>query len=250
MPLQTGPQSVLVDPMGAITMAVDATGTLYLGGFATGIWTLTPGAVELTPRNGATVTSLAAAPDGTLSFVTALDTVETLRPGSSTADPLPFGEIRQRSQIAVAPDGTVYLGDNARNKLLKLVPGAGAPTEVPVQGLEGMGHMAVDADGNVFVSTMGRIVKVGPNSETADPVEGAPADVGGLAVDAAGNLYATDIKAGTVSRLPARGGAWVQLPFSNIKSPTRIDVDRAGNVYVMADIGNFQGRQIVKLAVE
>ena len=96
--MQTGPQSVLVDPMGAITMAVDATGTLYLGGFTTGIWTLTPGAVELTPRNGATVTSLAA-----------------------------------------APDGTVYLGDNARNKLLKLVPGAEAPTEVPVQASRGWG---------------------------------------------------------------------------------------------------------------
>jgi DNA-binding beta-propeller fold protein YncE len=66
--------------------------------------------------------------------------------------------------------------------------------------------------------------------------------VGGLAVDAAGNLYATDVNANTVSRMPAGGGDWVQLPFSGLQSPTHIAVDGDGNVYVV-----HEGRQLVRL---
>lgn len=76
-----------------------------------------------------------------------------------------------------------------------------------------------------------------------------PDNVGGLAVDAGGNLYATDIEADTVSRMPAGGGEWVQLPFSGIQSPTRIAVDDDGNVYVIAAIRE-RGRQIIRLGAE
>ena len=87
---------------------------------------------------------------------------------------------------------------------------------------------------------MGKIVKITKNATTAEPVVGVTDHVGGLAVDAAGNLYATDVKANTVSRMPAGGGDWTQLPFSGLQSPTRITVDRDGNVYVIN-----RGHQIV-----
>lgn len=67
--------------------------------------------------------------------------------------------------------------------------------------------------------------------------------MGGLAVDTAGNLYATDVEADTVSRMPAGGGDWTQLPFTGLQSPTDIAVDRDGNVYV-----RHMGRELVRLA--
>lgn len=133
-------------------------------------------------------------------------------------------------------DGTVYVGDNQHDKLLKLTPGAVAPTELPVAGVSGLGHMVIDADDNLFVSMRGKIVKIRKGATTAEPVAGATDNAGGLAVDAAGNLYATDVKADTVSRMPAGGGDWVQLPFDGLRSPTRIAVDGDGNVYVLAAV--------------
>ena len=241
---------MLFDAMGFTDMAVDAKNTLYLGG-SLGIATVTPGADKPIPleHGGLPVSTLAAAPDGTLYFVTLDNVVESLAPGSTAPDRLPFGELRQRSQIAVGKDGTVYLGDNQQDKLLTLAPGANSPTALPVEGVNGMGHMVVDANDNVFVSVMGKVVKIAKNATTVETVEGAPDNVGGLAVDAGGNLYATDIEAGTVSRMPAGGGEWVQLPFSGIQSPTRIAVDDDGNVYVIAAIRD-RGRQIIRLGAE
>ena len=78
-----------------------------------------------------------------------------------------------------------------------------------------------------------KIVKIAKDAKKAEPVAGAPDKAGGLAVDAAGNLYATDRKAATVSRMPAGGGDWVELPFNGLQSPSAITVDGDGNVYVM-----------------
>lgn len=248
VPLQTGQQTTLpFDAMVVSAMAVDAKNVLYLGG-GLGISTLAPGAAKPTPlklTGYPTVSTLAVAPDGTICFVTLDGLVETIAPGSTTPQALPLGKLEQYGDIAVAHDGTVYLGDGKRNKLLKLAPGATAPTELPVAGVNGPGHMVIDADDNLYVSMMGKVVKIAKNATTAEPVAGVTNRVGGLAVDAAGNLYATDVKASTVSRMPAGGGDWAQLPFTGLQSPTHITVDRDGDVYVIN-----RGRQIVELAAK
>lgn len=248
MPLQAGKQTTLAHGgMRFTAISVDAKNVLYLGGDP-GISTLAPGAAKPIPLKLSgypTVSTLAAAPDGKLYFVTFEGVVETVTPGSTNPEPLPFGKLQQFSEIAVAKDGTVYLGDVQHNKLLKLPPGATAPTELPVAGVNGPGHMVIDADDNLFVSMMGKIVEIAKNATTTEPVTGVTDHVGGLAVDAAGNLYATDVKANTVSRRPAGGGAWAQLPFSGLQSPTDITVDGDGNVYVIN-----QGHQVVRLAAK
>jgi streptogramin lyase len=248
VPLQRGEQTTLVrDPVGLTTVAVDNNNVLYLAG-AAGISTLAPGTAAPIPMNitgSPTVLAMAAAPDGTLYFAGTSGFVETLARGATTPQRLPFGKLQRFSGIAVARDGTVYLADNQRDKLLSLSRGATAPVEMPVTGIDGLGHMVIDADGNLFASMRGHIVTVAANATTPEPVAGAPAHVGGLAVDDAGNLYATDVKANTVSRMPAGGGDWERLPFSGLKSPTDITVDSLGNVYVITALG----RQVLRLAV-
>lgn len=250
VPLQTGQQTALFEAVAVNAMAVDGQNILYLGGVTGGIREFVPGADEPTPLNGVPVTSLAAAPDGTLYFARVDSTIHMLKPGSADPEPLPFGELRRRGQIAVGHDGTVYVGDNENDKLLKLTPGAEQPAEVSVDGVQGFGHMVVDADDTLYFSAMGKIMKLPPNETTAEPVQGAPDRAGALAVDAAGNLYATDNAAGTVSRMPAGGGDWVELPFADIRSPTKIAVDGDGTVYVVADIGQARGLHVIRLAAK
>lgn len=247
VPMQSGQQTVHFEAAGFSSLAADTNGTVYAYG-AFGIATLTPDKLVPLANGSPAVSTLAAGTDGTLYFVTLEHAVEKLSPGSTTPQPLPFGELRQWSDIAVGADGTVYLGDNQNDELLTLAPGADAPTERPIDGLESLGHMVIDHDGNLFASMGGKIVKIAKDSTTAEPVPGASNTVGGLAVDAAGNLYATDRKAGTVSRWPVDGGDWAQLPFHDIQSPGAITVDPTGNVYVIAAQRNT-GSSIIELSV-
>jgi len=233
--LQSGEQTVLFEvPPTSTNMTVGAENTIYFGG-GLGIWALATGADTPTPFNGHSVSTLAAAPDGTLYFVDINGIVQKLAPGSSTPQPLPFDKLRHRSQIAAGPDGAVYLGDNERGKLLKLEPGASSPTELPVEGLNGIGLIAVDTQDNVYATAMGKVMKITGNGAAAEAVEGAPNPPGGLAVDVADNLYATDRKANTVLRRSVDGGDWETVPF-NVENPGHIVVDREGNVFVEAAI--------------
>lgn len=236
VPLQSGQQSTL--PFSSFDyrdMGVDAKNVVYLGGTG-GFATLNAGAdrpTPMKPSGNPLVSTFGVAPDGRLSFVTPDGAVETIAPGSTTPEPLPFGKLTRHGQMAVGTDGSVYVADNQRAKLLKLTPGATAPTELPAEIGNGLGHLVIDADDNLYAVMDQKVVKIAKDAEKAEPVAGASDNVGGLAVDAAGNLYATDRKTGTVSRMPGRGGDWVQLPFQGLQSPSAITVDGDGNVYLM-----------------
>jgi sugar lactone lactonase YvrE len=60
-----------------------------------------------------------------------------------------------------------------------------------------------------------------------------PSTISGLAVDAAGDLFLADRDANRVSEIP-KGGAQRPLAFTNLQSPDHIQLDGAGDVYVLA----------------
>lgn len=250
VPLPAGPQTVLFDAAGFMSMATDGRNTLYLGGIV-GIVSLARSAEKPVPLpfGSYPVSTLRAGPDGTLYFVTVDNKVQALAPGAATAHSLPFETLTRRSQIAVGHDGAVYLADNTRGVLLKLPAGADRPVTLPVNNIDSVGHIVIDADDTLYAVARGRIVKIAKDSDSAEQVAGATENVGGLAVDTAGNLYATDVEAGTVSRMPAEGGDWVELPFSDLQSPTNIAVDSEGNVFIMA-AQKFVGQQVIRLAAD
>jgi gliding motility-associated-like protein len=65
---------------------------------------------------------------------------------------------------------------------------------------------------------------------------------GGVAADAAGNIYVADYGNNAVKKIPAGGGAPITLG-SGFSTPTGVAVDATGNVYV-ADYGNHAVKKI------
>ncbi|AMD56241.1 hypothetical protein ATO49_28610 [Mycolicibacterium fortuitum subsp. fortuitum DSM 46621 = ATCC 6841 = JCM 6387] len=170
VPLQSGEQTTL--PFRGFDyreMGVDAKNVLYLGGTG-GFATLPSGADQpapMRPSGNPVVSTFGVAPDGRLSFVALGGAVETIAPGSTTPEPLPFDKLTKFGQMAVGTDGSVYITDNQRNKLLKLAPGAAAPIELPVEIGNGLGHLVIDADDNLYSARDGKILKIAKDAEEA-----------------------------------------------------------------------------------
>jgi serine/threonine-protein kinase len=79
--------------------------------------------------------------------------------------------------------------------------------------------------------------------QTVLPLAGI-SNPGGVAVDAAGNVYVADTGNNRVVKLAAGSSTQTVLPFTGLNGPHGAAVDNSGNVYV-ADTGN---KRVVKLA--
>ncbi len=141
-------------------------------------------------------------------------------------------------------------------------PGAAAQFEDP-------GALAVDSQGNVLVSDAGNyaIRKISPSGATSTLAgNGSPglvngissaaefAELGGLAVDSAGNVIVVDggnsvirliNPAGVVSTLAGSLAGYVDGPAATAEfyAPTSLAIDSAGNIEV-ADFGNQRVRTV------
>ena len=131
--------------------------------------------------------------------------------------------------------------------VVKSAPGSDTPTVLPFTGVDGMGGMAVDAAGNLYVGegNAERVLKLaaGASEPTVLPFN----DIEGLtdvAVDSGGTVYAVDAKHKRVLRLAPGSDTATALPFTGLEHPVRVAVDSAQNVYVL------DGRKVLKLAAE
>ncbi|HKF49534.1 MAG TPA: choice-of-anchor Q domain-containing protein [Terracidiphilus sp.] len=160
---------------------------------------------------------------------------------------VPFG-------VAVDGAGDVFVSDNFSGTVSEIVAvnGQVSSTSTIVQiasGFNAPAGLALDAAGDLFVAetnngAIREIVAVGgtvsPSSTIvtfggpSDPTFFAPAAV---AVDAAGNVYVTDVAYGTLSEILASGGtitpsSLVVTLAGDLKGPFGVAVDAAGDVFV------------------
>jgi DNA-binding beta-propeller fold protein YncE len=104
---------------------------------------------------------------------------------------------------------------------------------LPVTGLTYPYSLAADKDGNLYVRDTDHVLKLAAGSKdlTVLPFSDA-ADIRGIAVDGAGNVYATELETNRVLKLAAGSNEPTPLPFTGLVNPYRVAVDNDGNVYV------------------
>ena len=113
-------------------------------------------------------------------------------------------------------------------------------------GIINPGGVAVDAAGDVYVSSGGNNVlnlPAGASTPRVLPFYGLVSP-DGVAVDAAGTVYVADWGNNRVLKLPTGALVHSELPFSGIQGPFGVAVDTAGNVYVADNSNN----RVLKLA--
>lgn len=155
--------------------------------------------------------------------------------------------------VAVARDGTLYVGSMEEGSIARVAPGAAAAAPFIAAGANGLvsvlGVLADDARGLLWACSSdagnGRLTGSAPPAvKSFDLATGAPTGSyelpgGGfcndLALDAAGNLYVTDSWSPRLLRLPA-GGAALEVWLSDAQlgaeqwSLNGIDVDSASGL--------------------
>ena len=148
--------------------------------------------------------------------------------------------------VAATFRGSIYVADASSVQLMKPVSGTtGIFTTSPVAQFDTPGGVAVDADGDVFVSVQssGAIVKIAPGGAQSTLAAGF-AKPAALALDALGNLYVCDRATHVLSKVAPSG---LVTPVATFGDPAGVAVAADGSVYV-ADEGNHAVRRVVVTA--
>jgi streptogramin lyase len=125
----------------------------------------------------------------------------------------------------------VIVADSVADKVYELTPG-GAQTTLPFGGLNGPTGVAVDVNGDIFVSDTqnARIVVLPAGSSTQEPVL-TPVPLSQPEGLATGPLGTLDIADANQHVVQVGGPSPGVLPFATIVTPYGITVDTAGDVF-------------------
>ncbi|MDF1536894.1 MAG: hypothetical protein P1S46_10425, partial [bacterium] len=118
------------------------------------------------------------------------------------------------SDVAIDLEGNLVISDLANSRLLRVTPegefietilyeSGEEVSNSPAWAIDKPGTLTIDDEGNIFVSSINRIVQVTPEGEKnsiggGGTIFGTFTSIKGISQDAAGDLYATDGRAGNV----------------------------------------------------
>jgi sugar lactone lactonase YvrE len=216
----------------------DAQGNVYVADS-------TAGAVKKVSANGGAVTTVAPSsfitPDaltidasGNLFVADAVDgSIKEVSP-NQTVTPIASG-FSFPTGIAAAPDGNLYVADDVTDQLTLIVLSGNLQHVSIGSGFADLSSVALDSSGTVYVADelKGILQIEGSSQLTVAPGNALIVQPFGIAVDAVGNIYFSDLSLGAVNKI-APGGV-VTTFASGFFEPQGVSVAANGDIYI-ADI--------------
>jgi sugar lactone lactonase YvrE len=151
------------------------------------------------------------------------------------------GQFASPYDVAVAPDGNVFVADYSNDRVQKLSAGGGFQQEIASSQPTGVG---VDADGNLYVATGGKVVRYDKASGFAQGASwGGAGTNGDLDVSSDGSIFVADNGGLRVVRFSSEGKVLGTIR-GGLSAPIGIGVDHDCNVWV----GNISARRIAKFS--
>ena len=148
--------------------------------------------------------------------------------------------------IAVARDGSIYVAEATRNRVLRFAAGSLKPTVLASTGLSQPLGLALRPDGALLVadSRHGRVVSVGSGGKVQPVLTGLGLPVA-LAAGAGGSTYVVDHvehgQTGKILRLHP-GGTTDTISSGKIRDLSSVAAGRAGALYATSFRAPFVGR--------
>jgi sugar lactone lactonase YvrE len=154
--------------------------------------------------------------------------------------------LRDATGVAVAADGTLFVVESGRNRVLRVDARTHRRTVVASTGLDQPLGLALQADGTPLVadSHHGRVVRVGAGGRLEPVLQGLALPIGVTAVAGGGVVVVDHVAHDAFSRilLLRPDGTTETLSEGRIRAATSIAVARGGTRYVTSFARPFLGR--------
>ena len=184
------------------------------------------------------ITRIALDSDGNLVYSTTVGINEIAAAGGYTASEEIGAGFSSPLSLALATDGTAFVGDGFGLRHIPLSsPGAVGHTVAGATLTSGITAIAIDGSGNLFVADPDnnavRELLASENYATVTTIGSGFNDPQGIALDQNGNVFVADTGNNAAKEILAAGGyATVNTLYAGFNQPTGIAVDGNGNVFV------------------
>ncbi|MGC2112654.1 MAG: MBG domain-containing protein, partial [Candidatus Korobacteraceae bacterium] len=133
--------------------------------------------------------------------------------------------------IAEDGNGNLYVADSGTGTVIEVPGGSGTP-ETIATGLTNPHGVAVDAAGNVYVSSDNQVSEYPVGGGTPIPMGSGYLRPQAAAVDASGTVYVADTGHAQIVKVAPGGESQSVISVTGLTGPHGVTVDAAGDLYV------------------
>ena len=153
----------------------------------------------------------------------------TLNPADMTA--LQIAGLGLAQGIAEDGNGNLYVADNSNGDVIQVPGGFGTPVTL-ASGLTNPHGVAVDAAGDVYVSSDNQVSEYPVGGGNPIPMGTGYRTPQAVAVDASGTVYVADTGNAQIVKVAPGGQSQSTLTVTGLVAPQGIALDVTGNLYV------------------